>query len=425
MKRVLTVTFAALAAWGCAPPTSSDPCSARKAGDLVITELMIDPDSTDTGNEWIELFNTLGTALDLRGVTLYKREGAGATKSHTIRAGLVGPRGYFTLGDVRSGPNPQWINYAYGADLDTLPTASATVGLRCGTGLVIDEMQYTRAAKPARSRMLNGAVGGLPVDPDATANDDETKWCDTPLGHVYLGNNNGTPQQANPECQPEATLGTCIDPATNALRPVVPPGAGDVIVTEVLANPGVREATQEWFEVLAQRSVDLNDVTVATATGSDKLTSSKCLRVAAGSYAIIARSADPFVNGELPPPLITTTLSLANSNERIILTLGDAGIDMAAITTSANGVAWQLDPALLTAAANDDPASFCHATQAWLPDGGGDWGTPAAANTACAARPDGGTDDGGVPDAGDPTRASTRGWGRAGPSTGRWWATWW
>lgn len=415
MKRAMAVTLTALGLCACPGPNpNTDACSARKVGDLVITEVMIDPDGIDTGNEWIEVFNTLGTPLDLRGITLFMREGASATKTHTIRAGTVPARGYFTLGDVRSGPNPQWINYSYGADLGSLPSASATLGLRCGTALTIDQMQYTRAAKPARSRMLNGALGGLPIDPDATTNDDETRWCDTPPGHVYLGSDNGTPQQPNPECLPEATLGTCIDATTNALRPVVPPGAGEVIVTEVLANPSVREATQEWFEVLALRSVDLNDVTVATATATDKLTASKCLRVEAGSYAIIARSADPFVNGDLPAPLITTTLSLANSNERLSLVLGDAGIDMAAITTSANGVAWQLDPTLLSAAANDDPASFCHATQPWGADGGGDWGTPAAANTACPARPDGGTDSG-VPDAGDPNSCFDPGLGASRP----------
>ena len=68
MRRELLILFLTL---GCTPPPTTDLCKGRVEGDLVITELMVDPAGVDTGGEWIEIFNTLGTPFDLKGLTLY------------------------------------------------------------------------------------------------------------------------------------------------------------------------------------------------------------------------------------------------------------------------------------------------------------------------------------------------------------------
>src|SRR4051812_24255418 len=102
MKTPILLCASLLALAGCGQNmTPTDACKGRKPGDLVITEFLNDPSGTDTGNEWIEIFNTLGTPLDLKGITVYvkKSDGSGL-KSHVIRAGSVPSRGYFTLGDV-------------------------------------------------------------------------------------------------------------------------------------------------------------------------------------------------------------------------------------------------------------------------------------------------------------------------------------
>ena len=97
MNRVrVSIAAAAALLMSCPPPPAPDACLGRVAGDLVISEVMLDPEGTDTGGEWIELFNTLGTPLDLKGLTLYVRDtdGSGA-KTHAIRAGTAPARGYF------------------------------------------------------------------------------------------------------------------------------------------------------------------------------------------------------------------------------------------------------------------------------------------------------------------------------------------
>jgi len=378
---------------GCAPPTPAESCGGRKAGDLVVTELMLDPDGTDTGLEWVELYNPGESSIALAGLVI---DTAGSSsKPHAIRAGTIGPKSYFTLGDVRAGALPAWIDYTYEGDLASLSNTRGEVVLRCGTTLV-DSVKWSRTARSGRSRMLNGAV-----TPEATTNDDEDNWCDTPPGNVYLGNNAGTPGSANPECVPEAMAGTCLENGSS--RPLRTPLEGDLIITEIMSRPAVAAAsTGEWLELLALREVDLNDVSIATSTASTRINSMSCLGVAVGEYVLIARSADPFVNGNLPAPRVTFSLSLTDTNTRLFLYRGDAGIDEAAFTTSASGRSWQLDPARLDRVSNDDPASFCLAENPW--DAGTDLGSPGAPNHRCA----GGTGGGGGSDCFDATLGALR-----------------
>jgi hypothetical protein len=350
----------------------------RKAGDVVITEVMADPEGTDTGKEWIEIFNALGTPLELKGMVIqYKDTDGSGLKSHTIRSGTVPARSYFTLGDIRSGPNPAWINYSYADGLGALGNARGVITLRCGM-TTLDEMSWTRAAKTNRSRMLDGAI-----EPNDQANDNESAWCDTPVGTVYFGTSAGSPGAANPVCVPEAMIGTCVD--NGVVRPITVPQPGDLVITEVMANPAASsDTTGEWLEVLARANVDLNDLTLYTSTGNHQIRSTECLRVNTGEYALLARSADTLVNGNLPTPRALFNTSFANSTpQRIGLTRGDAGIDEVALFASAPGRAWQLDPTKLDPVSNDDPNNFCRAPNRWNPDGGGDYGSPAQPNPPC------------------------------------------
>lgn len=360
----------------------TDACKGRMAGDLVISELMIDPDGTDTGGEWIEVFNTTSAPIDLRGFTLSYRSGTSAAKSHTVRASVtVPPRGYVALGDVRSGPNPAWLGYSYGDDLGSMSQTSGTVAIRCAM-TALNEYSYTRAARSGRSRALGG-----PVEPDALRVSMESNWCDTPTSTEYTPRNYGTPGGPNPQCAPEAMLGTCLE--NGSPRPIIAAEAGDLIITEVMASAGVASDTVgEWMELYATTDVDLNGTSISSNSSRTTITSMNCVRAQANSYVLLARSSDPFVNGGLPAPLSTYGLSISNTNNEVLrLFRADAGIDVARLFPSEDGVSWQLNPELIVpdsvdATANDAPERFCKATMPW-PDGGGDFGTPGAPNTTC------------------------------------------
>ncbi|MDP3151645.1 MAG: lamin tail domain-containing protein [Archangium sp.] len=380
MNRV-SVSIAAAAAllMSCPPPPAPDACLGRVAGDLVISEVMIDPEGTDTGGEWVELFNTLGTPLDLKGLTLYVRDtdGSGA-KTHAIRAGTAPARGYFVAGDIRSGPNPSWINYAYGDALGSMGNARGVVGIRCGM-TTLAEFTYNSAAKPQRSRMLNGVS-----EPTSAVAAIEANYCDTPAGSVYFGNNAGTPGVANPVCQAEATSGTCVDNGT--VRAMTFPSEGDLVINEVMTSPSaVSDTSGEWIELYARANVDLNDMTIRTSTSSTRVTSQTCLRVQSGEYVLLARSGEAFVNGGLPTPkYVYGALSLADTSQQLQLVRGDAGtIDSVSLLAATSGKAWQLDPTKQDPISNDDPANFCRAPERWVPDAGGDFGSPGVANPSC------------------------------------------
>ncbi|MBK7863695.1 MAG: lamin tail domain-containing protein [Archangiaceae bacterium] len=361
--------------------TSTDACKGRMAGDLVITEFLADPDGTDTGSEWIEVFNTLGTAIDLKGVSIYVKKTDGSSlKTHVIKAGKIEPRSYFVLGDVRSGALPSYINYSYEAGLGALSNSDAVIGLKCGTTITFDELQYSVAAKAAHARQLDGKV-----TPDGTANDDETRWCDAKT--MLAGTANfGTPGQANDECDVVVPSGNCTDPGSSASRPVVPPLPGQVFFTEVMADPSAAsDSLGEYLEVKSTADVDLNDMVLTVGTTARAITSTQCLRVPAGSYAVLAHETDAGVNGGIPNVVATFTAALTQGAGSVTLSVEDAGIDTANYPASVSGVAWQLDPTRSDATNNDDPSAYCASTVRYGDATTGDFGTPGAANTACMA----------------------------------------
>lgn len=357
-----------LAALGCTPPPIERVCKGFLAGDLVLTELMTDPEGADTGQEYLELFNATGQALELGGLTLYTtRVDRSAESSHLIRSGVVPSKGYFVLGDAREQPYPPYLGYSYG-DALPLTNSSGLVGLRCGS-LVIDEVIYTSSSGAGRAHSLDGKLV-----PDSAMNDQEQHWCDAAA----------SPGAANAPCT--GMPGSCADPQSGSLRAVVSPAAGELVLTEVMADPAaVADSEGEWFEVLARADVDLNGLELYGGSNGSTLQSASCLRVATGSYSVFAREADAGANGGLGEVLGRFTFGLTNSGGTLGLRVADAGIDEIRYGPAQLGVAAQLNPARLDAVSNDEPASFCPATQVY---GAGDKGTPGAANSACSVLPE-------------------------------------
>ena len=133
-------------------------CKSLLAGDVVVTEFMADPASTDTGKEWIELHNPTGKDVSLSGVTLFASASDGSKeKTLALPKTLVLPAGgYLALGDVRNGAVlPPWIGFSYDDALGALPNTSGAVGVRCGTN-VLDKVTWTEAPKSGKSRALDG-----------------------------------------------------------------------------------------------------------------------------------------------------------------------------------------------------------------------------------------------------------------------------
>ncbi len=346
-------------------------CTGRNPGDLVITEFMANPGGTDSGKEWIEIYNATGAAIDLEGLSLrYSRADGSSAKSVTLSAALVPSKKYFTLGDAPATELPAHIDYGYGSAI-TLGNTDGNISLYCGTTLV-DEIIYTRV-KDNASRSFDGSLA-----PDALANDDEGAWCDA---SVMSGDFFGTPRNANAACG-SGTAG-CVDGTTGQLRNRMAPGVGRLIVTEVMASPDGTDSDREWFELYAFDDMDLNGVIISrdTPTSSTRVTLNReeCITVRAGNYAVLARKATPEINGGIASPVATFNFSLPNA-ATLVVSLDGTVLDLARYPTGPAGASQELSADRLTAFVNDSPYAWCAGTPSY---GAGGKGTPGSANGVC------------------------------------------
>jgi hypothetical protein len=180
--------------------------------------------------------------------------------------------------------------------------------------------------------------------------------------------------------------GFCTQPATT----------GDVIITEVMANPDCpANEANEWIEVKNVSGVaqDLKGWVIADNGGNHTIADS--LPVAKGGVALLCRG-----DGTSLAACdygYADAVQLSNSSAET-LTLSDAFANVidtvAGLSTSwggGNGITAALDPSRETAAANDLSWSWCDGASAF---DCGDLGSPGAANPSCgvlAVPPDAGS----------------------------------
>ncbi len=177
------------------------------------------------------------------------------------------------------------------------------------------------------------------------------------------------------------------DSELGRFRPIVEPRPGQLVITEVLANPtnepspAPTDATREWFEVVALAAVDLNGVQLdrerdtAPPTMLERL---DCVHLSAGQHALFARSVEPAANRGLPRVTASFPFTLVDTRGELRL-LDRAGLVLDAVSwrSATSGVARQLSAGTLSAEANDDDRAWCAATTLY---NGVDRGTPGAPN---------------------------------------------
>ena len=394
---------ALLGAWACGgtPPDEGvdAACAGLLPGDLVITEYLNDPPGTDTGQEYVELHNPTRTSVDLKGLTLYAARVDGSQERAYLFTGSmpVAAGSYLVLGDVREGPLPAYMDHAYGEALGALGNTGGKLGVRCGTR-VVDEVHLTAPTRSGVARIYDGSLV-----PDSAGNDDPERWCDG-AGADTSREARGSPGAANAPCgagAPPASSAdggvaeSCVPAGASAARPVVRPRPGDLVITEVMANPRGDDTLGEWVEVLATTPVDLNGVTVGTDSAGTKVEGGACVPLAAGEHAVLARRMEAMVNGGLPSPVATFGVDLRNSGGMVMVRAGDVLIDGAAYGPAEEGVATQVSVPLADVKRNDAPDAWCRATDAYGTRG--NLGTPGQVNRVCRG---GGGSDGGVPHGG-------------------------
>ena len=338
-------------------------------GDVVITEIMNNPDGSDTDKEWFEVFNTTGSSIDLDGWVISDLDG----ESHTIGGTVVvSASGYAVIGaNTTSSANAGApVDYGYGGSFVLANTGDEIVLTEPG-GVVVDEVIYDDALG-----WPDAAAQSKSLDPGVISsfdNDTASNWCDVPETATYGSESNfGTPGAPNPAC-----------PSATAVL------VGDVVVTEIMSDPNGADGNLEWFEVLnvSGKSVDLLGWTI-TDQSSDSHTVSGSVLVPPGGSAVLGASTDVSVNGGAPVDYAYGADITLDSIDALILTEPGFGtmIDTVVWTTGwfgAEGLSLELQ--IADAASNDSAANWCSTAASSYGAGGS--GTPASANGPCASGP--------------------------------------
>jgi hypothetical protein len=340
-------------------------CEELEPGDLVVTEVLANPDGSDGEGEYIEMFNATGGLLILDGLMLVVSRADGASpESHRFAAVSIDAGAYFVVGNAPVDSMPAHVDYSYGNTLGSLRNSDAIVSIWCGE-ILIDRVSYERTGD-GRALELDGRLA-----PDHLVNDDASRWCLTPEGtdEVSAGNF-GTPGAANSPCEVVQVEGSCLEGGSG--RPIQMLAPGEVQITEWMANPEGADADLEWVEALFDAEADLNGFQLGPAPDALRavLDQEECFPVGAGTRVVFGASpaAAPRVDAELG-------FSLGNSGARSIV----AGVDGVVLDRvdydgTVEGVAWQVDSnqEVCSALPQDEYIS-------------GNFGTPGEANPTCRA----------------------------------------
>jgi hypothetical protein len=354
----------------CLDGDTARPINFPALGDLLIAEIHPDPKalleqnpaSGEPKGEWFEIW--AAADVDLNGLEL----GNPALK-YTIPSGETAPcvpvaKGTLAVLTRRGDPtDPPLIaedpldnggipNPAAEYDGLSLSNSGGTLTIGVG-GMEIDSVTFTKPMI-GKAQQLGINAGCLLEDTslDPACNDDASLWC--PATEDYGLGDFGTPATDNGLCIPPPPPGQCFDPGMMMNRPINAPSFGDLVITELQANPMGDDANKEWVEVYVKNAVDLNDLKVLGAgdppqTDIDAAipacTSNICMPLAADTYILIAEVIEDAMNGELPQGDCKLVPTLSNSNDGVAIAHGGTMLHGVSWSASmADGDVTMLDP---------------------------------------------------------------------------------
>lgn len=170
-----------------------------KAGDLVITEMHIDPSFVgDSAGEFLEVYNPTDKAITLDGILIVNK-----TNKHTIAPTaplVVQPKGYIVMGinDDMSKNGGVKVDYVWKGI--ALGNSGSDIALMAGD-VEVDKVAYPGSGTSGWPKYKNGASLQLnPSKLDAKSNDDGANWCESTT-EITAGGDKGSPGKANEACK--------------------------------------------------------------------------------------------------------------------------------------------------------------------------------------------------------------------------------
>ncbi len=403
-------------------------------GDIIVTEFMAKSQggSSDYG-EWVELFNTTESPLDLDGCELKDDDSNNFLITGTFVVNS-GQHVVFARSDVPEENHGLVPDMVY-ADF-ALSNSADEIVLVCDA-LEIDRVDYSG------SFVAEGVSSQLDLSAyDGQSNDVPENWCLAIAGYGDAGKL-GTPGAENLDCTgvedpclpnpcTEPPVNVCAEdgitllsyPATGACAIVEeaaectyeetstdcsldegivcknaacvpensvpqPTAEGQFVITEFMARSQSGTDQGEWVELVntAGEPLDLGGCMLKDDDNDDHIIVGSLL-VQDGEHVVLARSGDPVANHGLPESAyVYSGFSLSNTEDEIELKCGEVTIDKVMFTAAwvVMGVAIALDPDMTDPLLNDDLANWCEAADTY---GTADKkGTPGAANAECPEPP--------------------------------------
>ncbi|MDQ3036567.1 MAG: lamin tail domain-containing protein [Myxococcota bacterium] len=189
----------------------------------------------------------------------------------------------------------------------------------------------------------------------------------------------------------------CAFDVTMCRAAATPTAAGQLVISEVMQNPEAfgSDPNGEFFEVHNPGAAALNlfGCIVDEADGAPTFTIDSNVVVPAGGYATFAATTSVAgAPGFTPSFSYPSSFALGNGADSVRITCGATVIDSLAwdggpMFPDPTAASMQLDPAHLSATANDTGANWCTSMTAFGGAATPDLGTPGAANEACPAAP--------------------------------------
>ncbi len=341
--------------------------SALSAGDLIITEVMINPNGDNSRNEWFEIYNNTSSSVDLNGLVI---NGKSTTETQTISSSVVVAAGDYALLGAKSTNNGGigTPDYVYNRSLNRYDGADS-VSIAYGS-TTFDKVTWCTTCS------FYATTGySLSLDPrrlDGTENDDAANWC---VGATEYGTGGyGTPGSVNDECDlPILTVSELT--------------AGDLVVTEVMINPTTTDdARREWFEIYNASGMEVNlNGLVLSDGGTDSYTIATDFYMVDADVVLLAAKSSSSINGGLPTVDLTYTRNVFrfDPGDEVYLSNGTSYIDKVTWTSAtapAEGYSRSLDPAMWDATSNDSSSAWCAASSMYSST---DYGTPGDDNDDC------------------------------------------
>ena len=164
---------------------------------------------------------------------------------------------------------------------------------------------------------------------------------------------------------------------------------GDLVITEVLVNPGhVSDPKGEWVELYnaSGGTLNLNGVQLVSGTEIYALDSETLISLDPESVYVVGASTLTQENGRAAVDHAWSSIQLGNETDSIALHVEGLVIDRVdwddgATMLDPNGASLHLDPWYFNDTDNDLPASWCVGFEAWSV--GSDLGSPGVVNDYC------------------------------------------